>query len=287
MKKTVLIVSLILVAGLTLVSAQDDIETTEEVSTGLFTPDSAFYGLETAWDNAAMSLGVSSAEKVGQKRAAEAQVMAEEGNYEAVERAVRGLENAAARSSEESESIQNAVTKIEQVMQDAPEEAQEGLQTALDNVEERGHESLEVGTPEGIEPGEQDEQPDDVPEDTGEEPAEGTTNGEQQDDDEVTGEQVPDRTVEITGFGDNSYDTGEVIVEQGETVEFVYNHEGGTHDLVLEDSEGNELESTQVLSQSGETDSFTYTFEDEDDYEFYCSVGTHRATGMEGSVEIE
>ena len=94
------------------------------------------------------------------------------------------------------------------------------------------------------------------------------------------------RQVEITGFSDNSYDTEEVEVEQGETVEFVYNHDGGQHDLALEDGDGERVDGTSVLSASGESDSFTYTFEEDGDYEFYCSVGSHRGQGMEGSITV-
>ena len=105
---------------------------------------------------------------------------------------------------------------------------------------------------------------------------------------EDTGTEDEPRQIEISGFVDNSYDVEELDVEAGETVEFVYNHEGGQHDLVLEDSEGEIVERTDILSESGESDSFTYTFqEDSEDYQFFCSVGSHRAQGMEGTITVE
>jgi len=100
-----------------------------------------------------------------------------------------------------------------------------------------------------------------------------------------TSEEV-DETIEIRGFADNSYSVEELNIEEGQTVEFIYTHEAGQHDLVLENSEGEEVASTDVLTEEGESDSFTYTFEDADDYEFFCSVGTHRQAGMEGTIQI-
>lgn len=117
-------------------------------------------------------------------------------------------------------------------------------------------------------------------------PEENETEESETDTEEADEEQSDEvRQVEITGFADNSYDTDEVEVEAGETVEFVYNHEGGQHDLVLE-RDGERVDGTEVLSASGESDSFTYTFEEEDDYEFFCSVGAHRSQGMEGTVTV-
>ncbi|MEF8880601.1 MAG: plastocyanin/azurin family copper-binding protein [Candidatus Nanohaloarchaea archaeon] len=94
-----------------------------------------------------------------------------------------------------------------------------------------------------------------------------------------------DRTVEVTGFSDISYDTEQLDVEQGETVEFVYVNDGGTHDLVLE-KDGEDVARTERLSSSGATDSFIYTFEEDGEYMFYCSVGRHRAAGMEGTINL-
>ncbi len=110
------------------------------------------------------------------------------------------------------------------------------------------------------------------------------TNGDQasEETDEETASQA-DREITITGGPGTSYDVDEVEVEEGETVQFTYVHEGGTHDLVLE-RDGERVAGTEVLSESGAEESFTYTFEEEGEYQFYCSVGTHRQSGMEGDV---
>ena len=136
----------------------------------------------------------------------------------------------------------------------------------------------------------------DVEETEDSETEENGTDEEETTDEEANGEETEeteadndvDRTVNIEGGPGTSYNVSEVDVEEGETVEFVYHHAGGTHDLVLENSEGEIVERTDILSESGESDSFTYTFqEDSEDYQFFCSVGSHRAQGMEGTITVE
>ena len=116
-------------------------------------------------------------------------------------------------------------------------------------------------------------------------PEENETEEAETDTEEADEEQSDEvREIEVEG-GSHYFDPDEIEVEAGETVEFVFVNEEGTHDLVLEDGEGERVEGTEVIS-GGETDSFTYTFEEEDDYEIYCSVGTHRSQGMEGTVTV-
>ena len=116
----------------------------------------------------------------------------------------------------------------------------------------------------------------DMPDDSG--PAENISG-------EESSQASVDRTVSISGGPGISYNASEVNVEAGETVRFVYTHEGGRHDLVLEEN-GQRVAGTEVLTSEGATDSFTYTFEEGGSYQFYCSVGTHRAQGMEGDVVL-
>ncbi|MCJ7429307.1 MAG: plastocyanin/azurin family copper-binding protein [Candidatus Nanohaloarchaeota archaeon QJJ-5] len=96
-------------------------------------------------------------------------------------------------------------------------------------------------------------------------------------------EDIREITVES---GNYFFDPSEIDVEAGETVRFIIENEGGTHDLVLEDSDGNDVASTDRVSNPGETDSFTYTFDRAQDFQIYCSVGNHRQQGMEGDVNV-
>lgn len=102
---------------------------------GAVTPDSALYGLETAWDNAGIALGLKNAGNVAQERAAEARQMQEEGNHEAAARAAQEFSDVAEKAQEDDlQGLEKARAVLEEVMANAPAEAQEGLQTALDSV---------------------------------------------------------------------------------------------------------------------------------------------------------
>ncbi len=56
------------------------------------------------------------------------------------------------------------------------------------------------------------------------------------------------------------------------------------HDVVVEDADGNELARTEVISESSATASGEF---EAGDYTFYCSVGSHRDAGMEGTLSVE
>ncbi|MBA2240143.1 MAG: hypothetical protein H0W09_02680 [Solirubrobacterales bacterium] len=56
------------------------------------------------------------------------------------------------------------------------------------------------------------------------------------------------------------------------------------HDLVIEDEGGREVGRTEVIV--ADTDSFTADLQ-AGEYTFYCSVGSHRASGMEGTLSVE
>ena len=89
-----------------------------------------------------------------------------------------------------------------------------------------------------------------------------------------------DRTIEVAG-GSYYFEPENIEVEQGQTVEFVFRNEGGTHDMRIP----NLGQGTSVIS-GGETESFTVTFEETGELEFICSVGTHAAQGMTGTITV-
>lgn len=296
----VLTLSIFLILGFSMVAAQD--QSVDQIqNTGPFTPDSAFYGLETAWDSVAMTTGISNAEEVANKRAAEAQAMADEGNYEAVERAAQGLGNVAERA-ENPEELERATNTLNEVMEQAPEEAQEGLQTAMDNVQERGPQGPETEPPTPGPDGEiTDGQPEDqtgqevgpdgdpLPESDTDDPQpeptqpNGGTDETQPDGEPTDADDQEDGVEQIVIEGESfEFNPETVQVEAGQEVEFVFANQGGTHDLVIEEVDTG----TEVIS-TGERDSFTHTFEEEGEYEFICSVGNHAEEGMTGTIEVE
>jgi plastocyanin len=89
-----------------------------------------------------------------------------------------------------------------------------------------------------------------------------------------------DRTIEVAG-GNFYFEPSNIEVEQGETVEFVFRNEGGTHDMRIPD-----LGQGTSITSGGETESFTVTFEETGELEFICSVGTHAAQGMTGTITV-
>lgn len=99
---------------------------------GLFGPSSGLYGLDIALDRASVAIGLRSREDVMEERAQEARNAAEQGDNEAAEKAVRSLRNTAGNSENASREVEETLNRV---IEDAPEEARQGLQNALGNVE--------------------------------------------------------------------------------------------------------------------------------------------------------
>lgn len=132
---------LLCIAGLLLVPAGlagDHVETVNgvEVTPGLTTPDSVFYGVELAFDRAAMAVGLRSSSDIAKKRAAEAHQMAKENNTAAVNRAVKEMNAVIEQTpAEEADALATAATVLEEVKAEAPEAAQPGLAEAQQNIQ--------------------------------------------------------------------------------------------------------------------------------------------------------
>ncbi len=95
---------------------------------------------------------------------------------------------------------------------------------------------------------------------------------------EEPGEEI--RTIEVEGYG-RTFEPDVIDVEVGEEVEFVFKNTGGTHDLVIP-----ELDIGTDVINEGETDSFTYTFDETGTILFECSVGSHAEEGMVGEIIV-
>lgn len=136
-----------LAAGQANATVQED----DSPGPGWVTPDSALYGLEVAIDNAGMRLGLSAPGNVAQERAAEAREMQLQNKTQAMQRAANEMSKVAKRAgSQDAEKLQKASDVLQGVIDQAPAEAQEGLQEALSNVQNR---TTAVGrTPGGVMP---------------------------------------------------------------------------------------------------------------------------------------
>lgn len=79
-----------------------------------------------------------------------------------------------------------------------------------------------------------------------------------------------------------SFDLKEIKVKQGQTVRIIFSNEGGMHDWVL-----NEFNARTPQINSGQTSTIEFVADKAGTYEYYCSVGNHRAMGMKGVLIVE
>lgn len=249
------------------------VEAPEDLNTGLFTPDSALYGLDRAVDNAGMAIGLKSPEAVAQERANEAQAMAAEGKWDEAERAAQGIESAAANADNESvDGITNAVSTLETVMEQAPEEAQHGLQTAMENVKRAGP-PMDVGpagpggpgddadapsenndTPAPDEPQPDDPQPDDT-NDT--------------DDAEDQGQNQVVVTMEDLAFAPSTIEAA-----PGQEITFA-NSDSVSHTVTIPDAD--------IDEELAPGERYTVTFDETGEYALDCTFHG----GMDGTITVE
>lgn len=77
------------------------------------------------------------------------------------------------------------------------------------------------------------------------------------------------------------FEPAELTVRAGEDVAIVLTSTGGVHDFVVEGAE------THVMAAGGQTVKGGLRIDEPGTYTFYCSVGNHRAAGMEGTLTVE
>ncbi len=83
--------------------------------------------------------------------------------------------------------------------------------------------------------------------------------------------------------GSLAYTETEVEAKAGAaTIEFE-NPASLSHDVVIEDPDGNEIARTDVISGGSTSTSAEL---ETGDFTFYCSVGSHREAGMEGTLTV-
>lgn len=100
------------------------------------------------------------------------------------------------------------------------------------------------------------------------------------DDDSDADEDAEDiRTINMK-TGNFFYDPASITVKAGEEVKLVFETNSGMHDFVID-----EIDFKAQVKQ-GESATFTAPTEP-GTYAYYCSVGSHRAMGMEGVLIVE
>lgn len=92
-------------------------------------------------------------------------------------------------------------------------------------------------------------------------------------------ENVKEFTVTASNF---KFDNPEIKVKKGDTVKITFKNAGGFHDFVID-----EFKVAAKQSNGPSQEILTFIADRAGDYEFYCSVGQHRANGMEGKFIVE
>ncbi len=90
-------------------------------------------------------------------------------------------------------------------------------------------------------------------------------------------------TRSFTVSGENfEFSPDSIVVKKGDTVRLTFRSIGGSHDLRIEDYEIG----TKVLA-NGAQETLTFEADTAGTFAYYCSVGNHRAMGMEGTLTVQ
>lgn len=89
---------------------------------------------------------------------------------------------------------------------------------------------------------------------------------------------VKEVTVTNEGF---DFMPAEIRVNVGDTVRLTYENGGGFHDWVLD-----EFDAATDQITGGQSQTIEFVAEEAGTFEFYCSVGNHRALGMVGDLVV-
>lgn len=74
----------------------------------------------------------------------------------------------------------------------------------------------------------------------------------------------------------------EIRVKQGDTVRIVFTNKEGFHDWTIDEFNAR---TTQIAA--GKTETIQFVADKTGTFEYYCSVGNHRAMGMKGNLIVE
>lgn len=92
---------------------------------------------------------------------------------------------------------------------------------------------------------------------------------------------VAAKTFNVNG-GNYSFDVKQIKVKKGETVTINFTNQEGMHDWVID-----EFNARTPRIAAGQTASVTFVADKAGTFEYYCSVGQHRANGMKGNLIVQ
>ena len=91
---------------------------------------------------------------------------------------------------------------------------------------------------------------------------------------------TPTVTIDLTGKN-YSFSKKEIRVKEGDAVAINFTSESGFHDWVVD-----EFNARTKQVQTGNSSSVTFVADKKGTFEYYCSVGQHRANGMFGKLIV-
>lgn len=93
--------------------------------------------------------------------------------------------------------------------------------------------------------------------------------------------QTPSNTIEVEG-GMYYFKPDVIKVKKGETVRISFRSVDGVHDFVID-----EFDARTEIIREGQTTEVSFVADKTGEFEYYCSVGNHRALGMKGTLVVE
>lgn len=94
---------------------------------------------------------------------------------------------------------------------------------------------------------------------------------------------MKETTKAFTVTGANfSFDPKEITVKKGDIVKITFKNTEGFHDWNLD-----EFNAHSKKVKANEEDTITFTADKTGTFEYYCSVGSHRAMGMKGNLIVQ
>ncbi len=78
------------------------------------------------------------------------------------------------------------------------------------------------------------------------------------------------------------FDITEIKIKKGDRVRIIFKNAEGFHDWTID-----EFNAQTEQIQAGQQDSVEFIADKSGQFEYYCSVGTHRQMGMKGTLIVE
>lgn len=95
--------------------------------------------------------------------------------------------------------------------------------------------------------------------------------------------QTTGSTKEFTVSGSNyKFEPSTITVKKGDSVKITFQNSGGFHDFALD-----EFNIKTAVIPSGQSTTVQFVADKAGTFQYYCSVGNHRAMGMQGTLTVQ